>query len=155
MEKMIDIPMPFFQITESVSGESYGTLSSIKPLLHHLLNDALNPASDDPSVIKQLKEAVKKNLEQCYQSPEVSKLLDVARFIDSRFKELPFHSVTECSRLYTVVRDGAAALYTELSSQSTDDVVVSVTSTSEDSGSPRKKTKSSAEAVQTRHLSTV
>ena len=39
-----------FQITESVSGESYGTLSSIKPLLHHLLKDALNPTSDDPSI---------------------------------------------------------------------------------------------------------
>jgi len=67
-------------------------LSSIKPLLHHLLNDA---ASDDPSMIKQLKEAVKKKLEQRYQSPEVSKLLDVACFLDPRFKELPFLSVTE------------------------------------------------------------
>jgi len=127
MEKMIDVLKPFFQITESVSGESYGTLSSIKPLLYHLLNDALDPASDDPHVIKQLKEAVKKNR---YQSPEVSKLFDVACFLDP----LPFLSVTERTRLHNVVQDDAAALYTELSSQSTDDVaVVSVTSTSEDS----------------------
>ena len=151
MEKMIDILKPFFQITESVSGESYGTLSSIKPLLHHLLKDALNPTSDDSSVIKHLKEAVKKNLEQRYQSAEVSRLLDVPCFLDPRFKELPFLSVTERSTIHDIVRDdAAAAFYTELSSQSKDDVsIVSVTSTSDcdDSGPPWKKTKTSAEAV--------
>ena len=52
MEKVIVILQPFFQITKSVSGESYGTLSSIKRLLHYLLNDALSPASDDPCMIK-------------------------------------------------------------------------------------------------------
>ena len=52
----------FFQITEGVSGENYGTLSSIRPLLYHLLNNALNPTSDNPGVVKQLKKAVKKKL---------------------------------------------------------------------------------------------
>ena len=52
----------FFQITESVSRESYGTLLSITPLLYYLLNNALSPTSDDPGVVNQLKEAVKKNL---------------------------------------------------------------------------------------------
>ena len=101
-------------------------------------------------MIKQLKEAVKKNLEQRYQSSEVSKLLDVACFLDPRFKELPFLSVTERSRLYNMVRDDATALYTQLSSQCTDDVsVVSFTSTSESDGSgpPRKKTKSTVQKL--------
>ena len=125
---MIVILKPFFQITESVSGESYGTLSSIKPLLHHLLNDALSPASDDPDVIKLLKETIKKNLEQHCQSFEVSKLLNVVYFLDPRFKELSFLFLTKRSTLHDIVQDDAAALYTKLSSGSTDDVsVVSVT----------------------------
>ena len=83
-------------------------------------------------MIKHLKEAVKKNLEQRYQSAEVSRLLDVACFLDPCFKELPFLSVTEHSTIHDIVRDDAAALYTELSSQSKDDVsIVSVTSTSD------------------------
>ena len=160
IEKIIQILQPFFQITESVSGESYGTLSSIRPLLYHLLNDALSPTSDDPGVVKQLKEAVKKNLQQRYQSTEVSKLLDVACFLDPCFKELPFLSAEERSTLHNTVRDDAAALYIELSSQSSQKEsnevsVFSATPTSNDddhdSGPvpPRKKAKSSAEAVRT------
>ena len=89
---------------------------------HHLLNDALSPTSDDPGVVRQLKEAVKKNLQQHYQSTEISKLLDVACFLDLCFEELPFLSAEERSTLHNTVRDDPAALYVlschELSSQS-------------------------------------
>ena len=69
--------------------------------------------------------------------------------MDPHFKEFPFLSVTERSTIHDIVRDDAAALYTELSKN--DVSIVSVTSTSDcdDSGPPRKKTKTSAEAVQT------
>ena len=73
------------------------------PLLYHLLNDALSPTSDNLGVVKQLKEAVKKNLQQCYQSTEVSKLLDVAWFLDPHFKEFPFLSAEERSTLHNIV----------------------------------------------------
>ena len=96
----------FFQITESVSGESYGTLSSIRPLLYHLLNNALSPTRDNPGAVKQLQEAVravKKNLQQGYQSTDVSKLLDVACFLDPRFNKLLFLSAEELSTVYNIV----------------------------------------------------
>ena len=93
----------FFHITESVSGESYGTLSSIRPLLYHLLNNALSPTNNNPGVFKQLKEAVKRNLQQCYQSTKVSKLLDFACFLDPCFKEFPFLSAGEHSTLHNIV----------------------------------------------------
>ena len=47
MEKLIEILKPFFQITKTISGENYTTVSSIKPLLHYLLNTALDVKSDD------------------------------------------------------------------------------------------------------------
>ena len=145
----------FSQITESVSGESCSTLSSIRPILYHLLNNALSPTSDSPGVVKQLKKAVKKNLHQHYQSTEVS---GVACFLDPHFKELPFLSAGECSTWHNIVQDDAAAIYTELSSQilqkdSSDVSVLSATPTynddDRDSGPVprRKKAKSSAEAV--------
>ena len=68
-------------------------------------------------MVKQLKKAAKKNLHRHYQSTEVSKLLGVACFLDPHFKELPFLSAGECSTLPNIVQDDAAALYTELSSQ--------------------------------------
>ena len=78
MEKLVEILKPFFQITETIYGESYITVTSIKPLLHHLLNTALNAESDDLGAIKQLKQTVKQNLQLQYQDSVTSKLLDIA-----------------------------------------------------------------------------
>ena len=91
MEKLAEILKSFFQITETICGENYITVSSIKPLLHHLVNTALNPGIDDLGAIKQLKQTVKQNLQLQYQDTVTSKLLDMACFLDSRFKELPFY----------------------------------------------------------------
>ena len=79
-------------------------------------------------------------------------------FLDLHFKELPFLFAGECSTLHNIVRDDAAALYTELLSQSlqkdpNDMSVLSAISVSNDDNHdsgpvpPRKKAKSSAEAV--------
>ena len=105
MENLVEILKPFFQITETICGENYTIVSSIKPLLHHLLNTALDPRSNDLGAIKQLKEAVKQNLQQRYQDPETAKLLDIACFLDPRFKELPFLSVVERTALHNLVRE--------------------------------------------------
>ena len=114
MENLVEILKPFFQITETICGENYTTVSSIKPLLHHLLNTALDPRSNDLGAIKQLKEAVKQNLQQRYQDPETAKLLDIACFLDPRFKELPFLSVVERIALHNLVREEAAAIYIDI-----------------------------------------
>ena len=114
MENLVEILKPFFQITETICGENYTTVSSIKPLLHHLLNTALDPRSNDLGAIKQLKEAVKQNLQQRYQDTETAKLLDIACFLDPRFKELPFLSVVERTALHNLVREEAAAIYTDI-----------------------------------------
>ena len=51
MENLVEILKSFFQITETICGENYTTVSSIKPLLHHLLNTALDPRSNDLGAI--------------------------------------------------------------------------------------------------------
>ena len=155
MENLVEILKPFFQITETICGENYTTVSSIKPLLHHLLNTALDPRSNDLGAIKQLKEAVKQNLQQCYQDPETAKLLDIACFLDPRFKELPFLSAVERTALHNLVREEAAAIYTDIlsakkeSQSSSDELLVISASSSSDLGPPPKKKskQSSAEAI--------
>ena len=155
MEKLVEILKPFFQITETICGENYTTVSSIKPLLHHLLNTALDSRSDDLGTIKQLKEAVKQNLQQRYQDSETAKLLDIACFLDPRFKELPFLSVVEQTTQHNLVREEAAVMYTDIlsaqkESQSSSDelLVISSSSASSSDPPPKKKSKqSSAEAV--------
>ena len=95
MENIVEILKPFFQITETICGENYIMVTSIKPLFHHLLNTALNTGSDDLCAIKQLKQTVKQNLQLRYQDSVTSKLLDIACFLDPHFKELPFLSAVE------------------------------------------------------------
>ena len=71
-----------------------------------MLNNALSPTSDNPGEVKELQEAVKavkKNLQQGYQSTDVSKLLDVACFLDPRFNKLLFLSAEELSTVYNIV----------------------------------------------------
>ena len=161
MEKLVEILKPFFQITETICGESYITVSSFKPLLHQLLNTALNAESDDLGAIKQLKQTVKQNLQLWYQDSVTSKLLDIACFLDPRFKELPFLSAIERTALHNLVREEASAIYAEIlsvqkESQSSGDstggelVVISDTLSSDPPvPPPKKKSKqSSAEAVQ-------
>ena len=156
MENLVEILKPFFHITETICGENYTTVSSIKPLLHHLLNTDLDPRSNDLGAIKQLKEAVKQNLQQRYQDPETAKLLDIACFLDPQFKELPFLSVVERTALHNLVREEAAAIYIDIlsakkESQSSSDelLVISASSSSDPCPPPKKKSKqSSAEAVQ-------
>ena len=114
MENLVEILKPFFKITETISGENYITVSSIKPLLYHLLNTDLNARDDDLGAIKQLKETVKGNLQLRYQDSEASKSLDMACFLDPRFKELPFLSTVERTALHNLVREEVSAIYAEI-----------------------------------------
>ena len=76
-------------IAEVMSGEKYTTVSSIKPLLHHLLNVALDIEAKDSAAMKAMTQAMTANLGERYSSPQSDELLGIACFLDPRFKPCP------------------------------------------------------------------
>ena len=65
----------------------------------------LGSREDDPQVITDLKKAMKADLISRYQSPELQVLLNVATFIDPRYKELPFLDMANRSSIAVQVEN--------------------------------------------------
>ena len=77
---------PLEDLTDTLSGESHVAISIVKPLLDHLCTDLLSPTSQDTELTKQMKQRCQAKILQQYESSEVKKLLDLATFVDPRFK---------------------------------------------------------------------
>ena len=95
LEEMLQVLKPFKDVTVQVSAEKYVTASAIRPLIHHLTQNALRVQDADLSVIKAMKREMAKNLESRYQEPIVKEMLDFACFVDPRFKSMPFLDTNE------------------------------------------------------------
>lgn len=90
LEDMIAVLKPFKDVTMKMSADTYVTISAISPLLHHLLHNVLTANESDSTAIRQMKQEMKHNLTSRYQAPDVAKLLNLACFLDPRFKNMPF-----------------------------------------------------------------
>ena len=92
IELLVDILKAFHRATEAMGAAKYPTLSTVKPLLHVLLEKTLKVTSSDTAVAKEVKEAIRRDLHARYQNVAVQRLMNVATFLDPRYKELPFLS---------------------------------------------------------------
>ena len=90
IEELVDILKPFHHATEVLSAEKYPTFSTVKPLLYKLLEKALKVNDGDTSTIKEVKKVIKSDLASRYQSTSIQKLMNVATYLDPRYKDLPF-----------------------------------------------------------------
>ena len=77
---------PIADLTEIISGEDYVTISTVKPLLHHISTKALAEESDDTELTSDIKERIKSCLTEKYSDSEVNMLLDLATLLDPCFK---------------------------------------------------------------------
>ena len=57
-----------------------------KALLNYITTDILVEKEGDSELIKEMKERVKVDLEVRYSNPQISQLLELASFLDPRFK---------------------------------------------------------------------
>ena len=73
-----------------MGGVKYPTLSTVKPLLYKLSERTLKIADSDTATTKQVKAAIKKDLDERYQTPAL--LMNLATYLDPHYKELPFLS---------------------------------------------------------------
>ena len=65
---------PLADLTDIISGENYVTTSTLKPLLNHITSEALSVEANDTQLLGK------------YSEPGVNELLDLASFVDPRFK---------------------------------------------------------------------
>ena len=92
MEGFIEVMRPFAEITEVMGKEKQVSFSAIRLFRYKLLSIHLIEKPSDSGVMKQIKQVVKSDLEDCYSDPHLMMLLNEACFLDPRFKSLSFLS---------------------------------------------------------------
>ncbi|XP_049337568.1 E3 SUMO-protein ligase ZBED1-like [Astyanax mexicanus] len=77
---------PLVSFTDALSGETYVSVSYVKPVLHLLNEDILKPDADDSDLTKSIKTTVISYLNEKYDEAATDDLLDIASLLDPRFK---------------------------------------------------------------------
>ena len=92
LETVNDILKPLSYLTDALAGEKYVTASAVNPVLKHIQKKL---AEIDTSLAKELKEVISSDLKRRYSDPEVCEILDLASFLDPRFKEQHLSDIEE------------------------------------------------------------
>lgn len=102
---------PFAEVAHALSACRYPAISTVKPVLHMLLSTTLRAKDTDAKEIGLAKDILSKALSRTYQEPpEVDMFLNVAAFLDPRYKRLPFLSGFERQQVEDRVADEALAV---------------------------------------------
>ena len=93
LELFIKVMKPLVDITEAIGAERWVTISVVRPLLHKLLEVYFKPEESDniTRLEKTMKTSMHTNLSHRYTG-SILMLLNVATFMDPRFKALSFLS---------------------------------------------------------------
>ncbi|XP_001506680.1 E3 SUMO-protein ligase ZBED1 [Ornithorhynchus anatinus] len=111
IEGLAELLHPFKQVADMMAACRFPTISMVKPLLHMLLNTTLGVKENDPKEISMAKEVIAKELAATYQdAPEIDMFLNVATFLDPRYKKLPFLSAFERQQVENRVVEEAKGL---------------------------------------------
>lgn len=78
---------PLQDFTDALSGEDYVTLSYVRPVLHLFSTSILAAEEDDSELCRSIKTCIVDYLTDKYSDPATSDLLDMATFVDPRFKD--------------------------------------------------------------------
>ena len=120
MENYVQIMKPLVDITEAVGAEKWVTISTIRPLLHKLLNVILTSKPTDTRQQKAIKSAIHvySNLKPRYTG-ELLLLLSKAAFLDPRLKlkVLPLLSLAEKEELRAAIEAEAAVVSDSIDNQ--------------------------------------
>ncbi|XP_060758694.1 E3 SUMO-protein ligase ZBED1-like [Neoarius graeffei] len=77
---------PLQEFTDALSGESYVSVSCIKPVLHLFRTNLLQAQEGDLPLTTTIKRNILSYLEDKYSDPENDELLDMASMMDPRFR---------------------------------------------------------------------
>ncbi|KAJ4946777.1 hypothetical protein JOQ06_008823 [Pogonophryne albipinna] len=77
---------PLQEFTDALSGESYVSVSYIKPVLHLFKTSLLQPEEEDAELTKTIKGKIMRYLDDKYSDPVKDELLDMSLLVDPRFR---------------------------------------------------------------------
>ncbi|XP_049421792.1 E3 SUMO-protein ligase ZBED1-like [Epinephelus fuscoguttatus] len=77
---------PLLEFTDALSGEDYVSVSHLKPVLSLFNTTLLTPKEDDTDLTKSLKKKMLEYMNSKYEDRDMQELLDVASFLDPRYK---------------------------------------------------------------------
>ena len=103
MEEFVEVMKPLVDITEALGAHKWVTISTVRQLLHKLLNTLLMPAPSNSRVVKAMKQKMQDNLSS-RNTGALLDLLNKAAFLDPRFKSLPFLTAAERQGLATQLK---------------------------------------------------
>lgn len=109
MEVFLEIMKPLVEITEALGAQNWVTISTVRPLLHQLLNKLLKFEPTDTRLSKTMKEKMHLNLSHHYTGPTLD-ILNKAAFLDPRFKALQFLDSSERKEVFANIETEAATL---------------------------------------------
>ncbi|KAM5221854.1 E3 SUMO-protein ligase ZBED1 [Ctenodactylus gundi] len=111
VDALAELLAAFRQVAEVLVAARPPTVSMVKPLLHVLLGTALAAKDADGADLAAAKEVIARELARTYRdAPDVDLFLNVATFLDPRYKRLPFLSAFERQQVEGRVADEAKAL---------------------------------------------
>ena len=114
MEGFVEAMRPFAEITEVMGKEKQVSFLAVRLFLYKLLSVHLIEKPSDSSVMNQIKQVVKSDLEDRYSDPHLMMLLNKACFLDPRFKSLSFLSDEDRKSVLLSVEEKAAQIKTEM-----------------------------------------
>lgn len=77
---------PLLEFTDALSGESYVTVSYVKPVLHLFQSSLLARQENDTPLTQSIKASILDYLREKYSDPSTNDLLDMAGLVDPRSK---------------------------------------------------------------------
>ncbi|XP_068447070.1 E3 SUMO-protein ligase ZBED1-like [Clinocottus analis] len=112
---LIEVLQPFKVVANMMTSCTYPTISMVRPVLHMLLNTTLKVKEGDLKEIIMTKEVISKILSSTYSQDtpllqDISTFLNIATFLDPRYKKLPFLSAQERSKVESNIIEEAKAI---------------------------------------------
>ena len=100
-------------MTDALSGEQCVTISAVKPILTHIATK-LEEDEDDTEMTKEIKERIRVDLELRYMNADTKQLLELASFLDLRFK------MAHLDDRAAILKEVETQMLTEISSEVTE-----------------------------------
>lgn len=119
LESIHKVLGPLLEFTDALSAEAYVTVSYVKPVLHLFESDILAPKEDDTELTGSIKRAILDYLREKYDDPATQELLNMASFIDPRFRST-YVPESKIEELKERVTSEAEALLPELPTSQSD-----------------------------------
>ena len=102
LESLVEVLKPLSYLTDALAGEKQVTASAVLPVLV-LVNSKMDQSATDTALAKEIKQKIWADLSSRYGNREVSDMLNIATFLDPRFKDKHVENREDAVSLVTIL----------------------------------------------------